>query len=129
MKCALPADRSTMEVEGVGFLKILQASGPTDGGHFGNSHRGIKSAQNIMYSNSPKVTRRRCLCLEGVLLQRGRDVRVGSCAGMASTRSVRLLYPRIADYLVALSSTVKVCHFRTHAPQQITLLLDHPIGE
>jgi hypothetical protein len=38
MWCALPADRSTMEVEGVGFLKILQASRPTDGGHFGNSH-------------------------------------------------------------------------------------------
>jgi hypothetical protein len=32
--------------------------------------------------------------------------------GMASTRSVRLLYPRIADYLVALPSTVKVCQQR-----------------
>src|SRR5262245_48881782 len=55
------------------------------------------------------------------------DVGCGSCSGMASTRSIRLLYPRIADHVVALPSTVEVCQVQTHAPQQLALL-DHLVG-
>src|SRR5262245_59832038 len=51
----------------------------------------------------------------GVFVSAHPDVIAKMGSGMASTRSIRLLYPRIADHVVALPSTVKVCQFLPRA--------------